>query len=81
MDLIAGLPVTNVVALHDLNLAAMSCDQVVVLRNGLVVAAGRPGYTLTDPLIADVYGVRAEVTRSGPGDRPHIPFLGTVAVN
>ncbi len=49
MELIAGLPVTSVVALHDLNLAAMSCDQVVVLRDGLVVAAGRTGDTLTDP--------------------------------
>ncbi|MFE2190909.1 ABC transporter ATP-binding protein [Streptomyces olivaceus] len=81
MDLIAGLPVTSVVALHDLNLAAMYTDQVVVLRDGLVVAAGHPGDTLTEPLIADVYGVRAEVTRSGPGDRPHIRFLGTVTGN
>ncbi|MBQ1097982.1 ABC transporter ATP-binding protein [Streptomyces sp. b94] len=81
LNLIAELPVTSVVALHDLNLAAMYCDQVVVLRDGRVVAAGRPGDTLTEPLIADVYGVRAEVTRSRPGDRPHIRFLGTVAAN
>ncbi|WP_121749947.1 ABC transporter ATP-binding protein [Streptomyces sp. E2N166] len=81
LNLIAELPVTSVVALHDLNLAAMYCDQVVVLRDGRVVAAGLPGDTLTEPLIADVYGVRAEVTRSGPADRPHIRFLGTVAAN
>ena len=53
----------------------------VVRAVGLVVAAGHPGDTLTEPLIADVYGVRAEVTRSGPGDRPHIRFLGTVTGN
>jgi iron complex transport system ATP-binding protein len=81
LNLIAELPVTSVVALHDLNLAAMYCDQVVVLRDGRVVAAGRAGDTLTEPLIAEVYGVRSEVTRSGPGDRPHIRFLGTVAAN
>ncbi|CAL9280947.1 ABC transporter ATP-binding protein [Streptomyces sp. SudanB91_2054] len=81
LNLIAELPVTSVVALHDLNLAAMYCDQVVVLRQGRVVAAGPPGDTLTESLIADVYGVRAEVTRPGPDDRPHIRFLGTVAVN
>ncbi|MGA5346807.1 ABC transporter ATP-binding protein [Streptomyces griseoincarnatus] len=79
LNLIVELPVTSVVALHDLNLAAMYCDQIVILRGGRVVAAGTPGDTLTEPLIADVYGVRAEVTRSGPGDRPHIRFLGTVA--
>ncbi|MFE9022660.1 ABC transporter ATP-binding protein [Streptomyces sp. NPDC007808] len=79
LHLVAHLPVTSVVALHDLNLAAMYCDQVVILRQGRVVAAGAPGATLTESLIADVYGVRAAVTHPGPGARPHIRFLGTVA--
>ncbi|MEV1024885.1 ABC transporter ATP-binding protein [Streptomyces sp. NPDC050264] len=79
LDLISGLELTCVVALHDLNLAATYCDQVVVLRRGRVVAAGEPGAVLTEDLIADVYGVRAEITRPGPGDRPHIRFLGTLA--
>ncbi|MEV1064877.1 ABC transporter ATP-binding protein [Streptomyces sp. NPDC050263] len=80
LNLVAELPVTSVVALHDLNLAAMYCDQVVVLREGRVVAAGTPAATLTESLIADVYGVRATVTRPDPGDdRPFIRFLGTVA--
>ncbi|MGY0020534.1 ABC transporter ATP-binding protein [Streptomyces sp. cg35] len=79
MDLITGLELTSVVALHDLNLAATYCDQVVVLRQGRVVAAGEPGTVLTEDLIADVYGVRAHITRPGPGERPHIRFLGTLA--
>ncbi|MGW0604375.1 ABC transporter ATP-binding protein [Streptomyces sp. NPDC002640] len=78
LNLVAELPVTSVVALHDLNLAAMYCDQLVVLREGRVVAAGSPADTLTETLIADVYGVRAEVTHPGPGNRPHIRFLGTL---
>ncbi|AXG82872.1 ABC transporter ATP-binding protein [Streptomyces paludis] len=79
LNLVATLPVTTVIALHDLNLAAMYCDQVVVLRAGRVVAAGPPGDTLTEELIADVYGVRATVTPEGPDGRPHVRFLGTVA--
>lgn len=79
LSLVAELPVTSVVALHDLNLAAMYCDQVVVLRQGRVVAAGTPDATLTESLIADVYGVRATVARPDPGDPPYIRFLGTVA--
>ncbi|MEV3859423.1 ABC transporter ATP-binding protein [Streptomyces sp. NPDC050095] len=78
LDLIGGLQITSVVALHDLNLAAAYCDQVVVLREGRVVAAGEPGGVLTEDLVADVYGVRAHITRPGPGERPHIRFLGTV---
>nr|WP_156726307.1 ABC transporter ATP-binding protein [Streptomyces apocyni] len=79
LNLVTELPVTSIIALHDLNLAAMHCDQVVVLRKGRVVTAGTPAATLTESLIADVYGVRATVTRPGPDDRPHIRFLGTVA--
>ncbi|MFC9125291.1 ABC transporter ATP-binding protein [Streptomyces sp. NPDC057099] len=79
LALVTGLPVTTVVALHDLNLAAMYCDRVVVLRGGTVVAGGAPGDVLTEELIAEVYGVRAAVSREGPEQRPHVRFLGTLA--
>ncbi|MBB6419913.1 ABC transporter ATP-binding protein [Streptomyces sp. AK010] len=79
LTLVTGLPVTTVVALHDLNLAAMYCDRVVVLSAGRVVAAGTPGDVLTAELVADVYGVRAAVSREGPEGRPHVRFLGTLA--
>lgn len=61
LALVARLPITSVVALHDLNLAAMFCDQLVVMKQGTVVAAGRPADVLTERLIADVYDVRAHV--------------------
>ncbi|MFS8200062.1 ABC transporter ATP-binding protein [Streptomyces sp. CWNU-52B] len=79
LTLVTSLPVTSVVALHDLNLAAMYCDQLVVLREGRVVAAGTPAEVLTEELIAEVYGVRAAVTLDGSGGRPHVRFLGTVS--
>ncbi|MDC0768955.1 ABC transporter ATP-binding protein [Streptomyces sp. HD] len=79
LDLITELRLTSVVALHDLNLAAMYCDRVLVLKQGRVVANGTPAEVLTEPLIAEVYGVRAAVTQPvGPGDRPHIRFLGAL---
>ncbi|OON78090.1 histidinol phosphatase [Streptomyces tsukubensis] len=75
LSLITELPVTSVVALHDLNLAAMFCDQLVVLSAGRVVAAGAPQEVLTRRLIAEVYRVRAEVTRAEPDGHPTIRFL------
>ncbi|MGW0122459.1 ABC transporter ATP-binding protein [Streptomyces sp. NPDC003327] len=78
LSLIAGLRLTTVVALHDLNLAALHCARLVVLKEGRVVAAGEPHEVLTEELIADVYGVRAAVTRPGPDGRPHVRFLGTL---
>ena len=50
-----------VAALHDLPLAARYADQVIVLAHGRVVASGAPLETLTPALIAEVYGVRADV--------------------
>ncbi|MFJ2111261.1 MULTISPECIES: ABC transporter ATP-binding protein [unclassified Streptomyces] len=78
LALVAALPVTSVIALHDLNLAAMYCDEVVVLKQGRAVAGGSPREVVTEDLIADVYGVRARVTPDGPDGRPHVRFLGTV---
>lgn len=73
MTLVTALPVTSIIAIHDLNLAATFCDQVMVLRQGRVVAAGTPREVLTAPLIADVYRVRADVSDTESG--LHIRFL------
>ncbi|MFH8579256.1 ABC transporter ATP-binding protein [Streptomyces zaomyceticus] len=78
LALVAELRLTAVVALHDLNLAAMHCDRLVVLARGRVVASGTPGEVLTEELIAEVYRVRSVVTRPEPDGPPHIRFLGTV---
>lgn len=63
LRLIRQLPLACVMALHDLNLAAMFCDQLAVLHQGRLVACGSPAQVLTPALIAQVYGVRAEVSR------------------
>lgn len=42
------------------------------------MACGDPREVLTEKLIADVYGVRAAVARSGPEERPYVRYLGTV---
>ncbi|MFG3258620.1 ABC transporter ATP-binding protein [Streptomyces sp. NPDC048172] len=73
LDLVVSLPVTTVIALHDLNLAAMYCDRLLVLRDGRTVAEGTPADVLTPSLVQDVYGVRTEITHA-PG-HPVIRFL------
>ncbi|MEU0134652.1 ABC transporter ATP-binding protein [Streptomyces sp. NPDC006296] len=80
LSLVAELPVTAVLALHDLNLAAMFCDRVTVMKEGRVVAAGTPSEVITEELIADVYRVRASVAPEGPGGRPSVRFLPGAAV-
>ncbi|WP_406440234.1 ABC transporter ATP-binding protein [Streptomyces sp. NBC_01613] len=76
LDLIAALPVTTVIALHDLNLAAMYCDRLLVLQAGRAVAEGTPTDVLTPSLIEEVYGVHADVSHE-PG-HPVIRYLRRV---
>jgi iron complex transport system ATP-binding protein len=58
LRLIADLPVTTVIALHDLN-QALGCDRLGVMHRGRLVALGRPQDVLTPDLLRDVFGVRA----------------------
>jgi len=47
--------------LHDLNLATMFCDRIVVLSAGRVVGEGTPAETITESMIGDVFGVQARI--------------------
>lgn len=52
---------TVIAAIHDLNLAAAFCDQVIVLKEGCLFHTGPVAQTLTSQLIAEVFQVEAEV--------------------
>lgn len=77
MELVRGLGITVLAALHDLDLAAAFCDQVVVLDAGRVVDAGPPHRVLTPALLASVYGVRATVERDATANRLRVTWIGT----
>jgi iron complex transport system ATP-binding protein len=74
LSLVSKLGVTSIVALHDLNLAAMFCDSLAVMRDGEIVAAGAPEAVLTEDLIEDVFGVRAHIERSAVHGRFNIQY-------
>ncbi|MET3506391.1 heme ABC transporter ATP-binding protein [Halalkalibacter oceani] len=60
-DLIKGLGVTVLSAIHDLNLAALYCDRLYVLKDGRLQKAGTPEDILTPATIQEVYGIKADV--------------------
>jgi len=68
----AGL--TAIAALHDLTIAAAYADRIIVLADGRVVTSGPASEVLTADLIADVYGVRADVLPHPRTGRPVIAF-------
>ncbi|SNT25298.1 ABC transporter ATP-binding protein [Rhodococcoides kyotonense] len=74
LALVAELPLTSFIALHDLNLAAMFCDRIVVLRDGVVVETGTPADVITQDLVRDVYHVHADVGLDESGTYPQITY-------
>lgn len=75
LGLVSTLGTTNLLALHDLNLAAYYCDRLYVLKDGRAVASGPPAEVLTTELLADVYRVRAEVAEHPVTGAPTITYL------
>ncbi|MGW7552532.1 ABC transporter ATP-binding protein [Streptomyces rimosus] len=75
LALVTGLGTSALLALHDLNLAAYYCDRLYVLRAGRVVAHGTPHEILTPALLADVYGVAAEVSVHPVTGAPTVVYL------
>ena len=67
MDIVKRLDRTVIAAIHDLNIAAMYCDRLYAVKEGCVVASGRPEEVLTPELIRTVYEVEAQVLRDRAG--------------
>lgn len=64
---------TAVLAIHhDLNLAASTCDRLVALHRGAVVASGTPASVVTSALLREVYGVEADVSTDPATGRPSV---------
>ncbi|TFD69096.1 ABC transporter ATP-binding protein [Cryobacterium sp. Hb1] len=68
------LKVTAIMALHDLNLAAAYCDQLLLLDGGRLVATGTPDEVLTPEIIGEVYGVDCFILQHPRGGHPVIVY-------
>jgi iron complex transport system ATP-binding protein len=65
---------TVLVALHDLSLAARSCDRILLLGDGQLQADGRPVDVLTEANLARLFHVRARVWTDQDGALLVIPL-------
>jgi len=65
---------------HDLNLAAATCDRMVALHEGVVVAEGLPGEVVTRDLLREVYGVETDVHPNAVTGRPVVALNPPIGV-
>ncbi|MFF5840213.1 ABC transporter ATP-binding protein [Streptomyces massasporeus] len=71
---------TVVMVLHDLNLATRYSDNLVVMREGSVLAQGHPRDVITAELLDEAFGLKARVIDDPVGDRPLIVPIGRTHV-
>jgi iron complex transport system ATP-binding protein len=64
--------VTIVAVLHDLNLAALYSDYIILLNKGKVEDLGTPEVVLNKKNLKNVYDLDVEIINDPVNDRPHI---------
>jgi iron complex transport system ATP-binding protein len=67
---------TMVVSTHDLNFAASLCTELVLIRQGRVLARGAVKSVLTPPNIEALFGIEAEVTTHTRAGRTMVIPIG-----
>ena len=79
MDLMEKLKtekgITVIMVSHDLNLAAMYGDQVLLLKDGEIVSIGGPPDVLSFRKLEQAYGCRLLVDESPLGGVPRITLV------
>lgn len=75
-ELVKNNGITAVMVVHELNLAARYCDEILMLHNKRVVAYGKPREVLTEENIRKVYGVNVKII-----DVPEINSFEIIVIN
>ncbi len=72
LELVAGLGITVLAALHDLSLAALFCDTVHLIADGHLIAGGPPESVITADIVRHAYGADVLVIDHPETGTPHL---------
>ncbi|MDD4658797.1 MAG: ABC transporter ATP-binding protein [Eubacteriales bacterium] len=67
--------ITVVAVLHDVNMAALYCKELVAIRGGRIFAKGPAGAVITRENIKEIYGCTVEITWHPVASRPQITIM------
>ena len=68
INIVKSLNLTVISAIHDLNIAAMYCDRLFVMKNGQIVGSGIPQEVLTKEFIKEIYDIDVEIVYDSKDD-------------
>ncbi len=74
LALIRDLPLTIVTSLHDLNMAATLCDEVLLLKGGRTLGFGPPEEVLSETAVSEAFHVHARRDHLSMSNTPYLTF-------
>ncbi|MGL4797689.1 MAG: ABC transporter ATP-binding protein [Paraclostridium sp.] len=77
MDIIKDLKTTTLSAIHDMNLAAMYCDYIIMMKEGSIISIGKPNEVITSKNLKEVFGVNAHIGINPVNNTIQVSYMRT----
>lgn len=75
MDLVKSLNITTLSAIHDMNMASMYCDYLIVMKDGKIKNCGSVKEVITEEMLKEVFGVNAYVGVNPMNNKLQVSFM------
>ncbi|WP_042271655.1 ABC transporter ATP-binding protein [[Clostridium] dakarense] len=75
MDLVKSLNITTLSAIHDMNIASMYCDYLILINKGKIIKFGTVEEVITSEMLKEVFGVNAYVGVNPINNRLQVSFM------
>lgn len=75
MDLVKSLNITTLSAIHDMNIASMYCDYLIVMKDGKIRKCGKVEEVITEDMLKEIFGVNAYVGVNPINNKLQVSFM------
>lgn len=77
MDLVKSMNITTLSAIHDMNIASMYCDYLIVMKDGQIKKFGNVEEVITSETLKEIFGVNAYVGKNPINQKLQVSFMHT----
>jgi len=77
MDLVKSMKITTLSAIHDMNIASMYCDYLIVMKDGKIKKFGNVEEVITAQTLKEIFGVNAYVGENPINKKLQVSFMHT----
>lgn len=78
LDIVKSLGITVLAALHDINIASLYCDYILVMKDGKIIKSGTVDEIITSETIKEVYGVDSYITENPINKKRQVFYMSNI---